>query len=146
MTMLLDSRPFSPAAAALEALSMSELPPDEEFAAALEGLGISQKSFGDWIGVSARTVYSWSSKSPKNGAEPGPPVYVWRLIRLMQRAYIPAAPARPTLQEASDALAPALNAILSDAEGKQWPKDIIVTALLNELEIRNTVNKLGAKD
>lgn len=106
-----------------------------EFKATLKELGYTQAEFADYIGSNLRTVNDWGSETPKNAGKIkgelrlGPPTYIVRLLRNMQRGHIDKAPISPKLDDAITALSPAVSAIMGNATVKEWPAELAAEAI-----------------
>lgn len=106
-----------------------------DFKAALKGLGMTQAEFAEYVGQNLRTINDWGSETPKNAGRNkgdvriGPPSYIIRLIRNMERNYIPRAPISPTVQQTVEAISKALGAVVGNAAAKEWPGSMVAEAV-----------------
>lgn len=116
----------------------------EEFKKTLKKLGYTQAAFADYIGAGIRTVNDWGSSARKRGSgsqsddetRPGPPAYIVRLLRHMQRGHIDRAPVQQTIAAAETALSLAISSILTEAALKDWDPVIATRALKRLADLR----------
>ena len=107
----------------------------DEFKATLKRLGFTQTTFAEYLGLNVRTVNDWGAAVPKSADKVkgpdriGPPEYAVRIIRLLERNYIPAAPASQQKELAISALSVAFSGLLGAAVAKDWTTDAIMDAL-----------------
>lgn len=107
----------------------------DEFKTTLKRLGFTQGSFADYIGSNIRTVNDWCAAVPKNAQKIkgpvriGPPEYVVRIIQLLDRNFIPAAPASQSKEQAISALSVSFAGLLGSAIAKDWTTTSIMEVL-----------------
>lgn len=107
----------------------------DDFKAALKRLGFTQGTFADYVGSNIRTVNDWCATVPKNSQKIkgpiriGPPEYVVRIIQLLERNFIPAAPAIQSKEQAIAALSVSFAGLLGSAIAKDWTTASIMEVL-----------------